>query len=253
MAKKIIIIDDDFNIRDVLSKILTSKGYLTLTSADALNGIQLIKNNLPDIVILDYKLPYAMGDNVLRKIKEISHTIKVIVLSGYDEIPPESFLEMGAEMFISKSQGITTIVNKILEMDKKTDIKEITEKQNVKKQTIMVVEDDEYIRTFLLKFLRSKGYEVITASNGKEAIDRLKSSKVLIILLDIFMPEMDGREFMKLLDRMNEKPYVIVISGNEDEEIAKELLRDGAVDYIKKPIDLQRLETLIKTFSFLSS
>ncbi|MCX7648594.1 MAG: response regulator, partial [Elusimicrobiales bacterium] len=59
-------------------------------------------------------------------------------------------------------------------------------------------------------------------------------------------------EFLNIINKEIEKPHIVVISGNEDEEIARGFLRNGAVDYIKKPINLERLELIIRTLSFCS-
>lgn len=253
---KIILVDDDPHIRDVFSRLLKARGHTVITAADGLNAVILIKNNIPDLIILDRNLPLTTGENVFKKIREISRTIKIVILTGYDdEASKEHYLEMGASKFISKSEGITAIISKIEEVINNSNLnKKEThqEKEEEKKTVVMVVDDDEHIRGFISKFIKSKGYDVITASNGKEALEILNKRKVCIILLDIFMPEMNGVEFLNIINKEIEKPHIVVISGNEDEEIARGFLRNGAVDYIKKPINLERLELIIRTLSFCS-
>jgi DNA-binding response OmpR family regulator len=251
---KIILIDDDPHIRDVFSRLLKSKGHTVITAADGLNAVLLIKNNIPDLIILDRNLPFATGESVFKKVKEISRAIKIIILTGYDDEPSkEHYLEMGANMFISKSEGITNIMAKIESLI--TEEKPGQKRKETIEETkplIMVVDDDEYIRGFLSKFLKSKGFDSISASNGREALTYIENKKICVVLLDIFMPEMDGKEFLEIINTRTEKPHIVVISGNEDEDLAREFLKKGAVDYIKKPINLERLELIIRTLTVCS-
>ena len=110
---------------------------------------------------------------------------------------------------------------------------------NTLKRYILIV-DDEFINQEILKEILIKEYEVITASNGKEALDVLNTSvkPISLILLDLNMPIMDGFTFIKELKKNNEYQNIpiIVITGDKDSEI--DALNLGAVDFIPKPFDL---------------
>ena len=110
---------------------------------------------------------------------------------------------------------------------------------NTLKRYILIV-DDEFINQEILKEILIKDYEVITASNGKEALDVLNTSlkPISLILLDLNMPIMDGFTLIKELKKHNEYQNIpiIVITGDKDSEI--DALNLGAVDFIPKPFDL---------------
>jgi diguanylate cyclase (GGDEF)-like protein len=110
---------------------------------------------------------------------------------------------------------------------------------NTLKRYILIVED-EFINQEILKEILIKEYEVITASNGKEALDVLNTSvkPISLILLDLNMPIMDGFTFIKELKKNSEYQNIpiIVITGDKDSEI--DALNLGAVDFIPKPFDL---------------
>jgi len=242
---KIIIVDDDPNVRDVLSRMLNARGHTVMTSADGLNAILLIKNNIADIVVLDRNIPFATGEKVFKKIKELSRAIKVIILTGYDdEESKENYLEMGASLFISKSEGLTNIINKIESLSPPKNIS-----QPSSETSILVADDDNYTREFLKKFLTSKGYKVFTAADGMEALNIVKENRISLILLDIFMPRLDGKGVLYELKKLKAPPLIVVISGNEDERLAIEFLKEGAMDYIKKPVDLEKLDIIIRTLT----
>ena len=102
--------------------------------------------------------------------------------------------------------------------------------------TILVVDDME-INVMMLEEILKDDYNVITASNGKEALEKLRTAAILpkIILLDVMMPEMNGRQMFEILrvDATFKRIPVIFITAENDSE--SELLAAGAVDFINKP------------------
>ena len=115
----------------------------------------------------------------------------------------------------------------------------------MEKERILVVDDEiEACRT-LKDFMVFKGYEVQTAQNGEEALDKVKSFKPHIVLLDIIMPGMSGIEVLKEIKKIAPKIGVIMVSAVGEEETAKETLKLGAYDYILKPFDLNYLENVV--------
>jgi len=102
------------------------------------------------------------------------------------------------------------------------------------KRRILVVDDEQTVRDILQRTLEKEGYDVITAANGQEALDKISQFDVSLVLLDIMMPGLDGFE---VLDRI--PPYlnipVIMLSGIRDETTKIDSLGLGADDYIAKP------------------
>jgi len=110
---------------------------------------------------------------------------------------------------------------------------------------ILVVDDEKQICGLLDEFLSQKGYQVITATSGEEALERLEEESPHLILLDIRMPGMDGMECLRIIKEKDEKTGVIMTTGVGDMDTIKEALKLGVNDYILKPIDLDYLEKLI--------
>jgi two-component system nitrogen regulation response regulator NtrX len=106
---------------------------------------------------------------------------------------------------------------------------------------VLVVDDDPGIRDTLRMILDYEGYEVATAADGKAALSSLETDRVDAVLLDIKMPGMDG---MEILDRIAERegaPPVLMISGHGDIATAVEATRRGAVDFLEKPLERERV------------
>ena len=117
------------------------------------------------------------------------------------------------------------------------------------RHVILIVEDDRDIREGLASVLSEEGFPVVTAANGLEAIDRLRTIAASLILLDLMMPVMSGWEFREAQRRdpaLSRIP-VVVITGDNDAKRKAELL--GAAGYVSKPFDLDDVLTCVKRFS----
>ncbi|MBM3326720.1 MAG: response regulator [Calditrichaeota bacterium] len=112
---------------------------------------------------------------------------------------------------------------------------------------ILVVDDEPPIGEFLDEFLSDKGYEVFYTDNGYDAIRFLKHVRPHIVLLDIRMHGMSGLETLAKIREIDPKVGVMMVTAMVDEEIGREALRYGAVDFIPKPIDFDYLETSLLT------
>ena len=106
---------------------------------------------------------------------------------------------------------------------------------------ILVIDDERAIRNILKETLEFEGYKVDVAENGREGVELATSSAYDLIFSDIKMPEMDGIEVLTSLREAEVESPVVMISGHGNIETAVDCIRRGAVDFIEKPIDLNRL------------
>ena len=106
---------------------------------------------------------------------------------------------------------------------------------------ILVVDDDPGIRDALRMILEYEGYGVLTAGDGKTALSSLDTERVDAVLLDIKMPGMDGLETLDRIAEREAAPPVLMISGHGDIATAVEATRRGAVDFLEKPPERERI------------
>ncbi len=106
---------------------------------------------------------------------------------------------------------------------------------------ILIVDDEAAIRRSIRDILEFEKYEVVEASNGMEALVKVKQKAFDVIILDIKMPQMDGMEALGRLQVIAPDVPVIMISGHGDIDTALEAVRKGAFDYLGKPFDARRL------------
>jgi DNA-binding NtrC family response regulator len=115
-----------------------------------------------------------------------------------------------------------------------------------KKSSVLVVDDEDALRTVLSSELINEGYEVRSAADGDEAISELEKNAYDMVLLDIKMPRMNGFEVLKHLKQKHPKTKVVMLTGFADLKNAIESKKLGADDFVSKPYDLVDLLTTIE-------
>ena len=113
MKNKILIIEDDIEISDMLNDYLSKNNYDTSIARDGINGIKIAKENNPDLIILDIMLPYKSGDEVLREVRKFSDA-PVIILSAKESIQMKvDLLKIGADDYVVKPFDLSELLARI--------------------------------------------------------------------------------------------------------------------------------------------
>ncbi|MBI4350293.1 MAG: response regulator [Elusimicrobia bacterium] len=252
---RILIIDDDAFARDALEVFRTRDGHKVLTAADGDSGARLFKRNAPDLVVLDKDLPGMTGPAALEEIRGSSGTVPVVLLSGRDA-PGDAakYLRSGATVFLSKKDGLLNALN---EIDRLLGVKKRTPPPAAarpapapapaagSKGLVLVADDDAALAGAASRFLASRGYEVLQAGDGGRAVELARARRPDAVVLDITMPGKDGVEVLRELAPELPGTGFIMLSGNEDGNVAPACLKIGASNYLNKPADLVLLESLI--------
>ena len=116
---------------------------------------------------------------------------------------------------------------------------EVTEETNSTRhiKPILVVDDTAGVKDAISKILQKEGYSVITASDGEEGINLLQKYDIPLVLTDLKMPKVDGAELLKVAKTISADIEVILITGYGTVEVAVEVMKQGAFDFIQKPVD----------------
>ncbi|XOU94413.1 MAG: response regulator [Candidatus Kerfeldbacteria bacterium] len=255
---KIVIIEDEVILIDVLSKKLENEGYEVQSAEDGLQGLEVIESFNPDLVLLDIAMPKMNGYEVLASLNEkfgLNNMPPVIIISNSGQpVEIDKARDLGAKDFIIKAQftpaEVLEKVNKVLGMtkslnddiDKKTlgIVEENSSASSGKdpEARILVVEDDQFLRDLLKTKLEKENFEVSTAIDGPGGIEKIGTVLPDIMLLDIILPGMDGFEVLKRV-RTNSNVQVagtpIILLSNLGQEADIEKGRAlGADDYLIK-------------------
>ena len=111
---------------------------------------------------------------------------------------------------------------------------------------ILIVDDDPTLVDFLKLLLESEGYETRDATDGEMALREIAVFQPEVVLLDYMMPNMDGLDVLRHVSKNHAASFVVMLTGKGSEEVAVECMKAGAVDYVLKPFDNERLLSVIR-------
>ncbi len=111
---------------------------------------------------------------------------------------------------------------------------------------LLVVDDEAGIRESLSSILKDEGYHVEAVSSAEEALDRATAGDLEVVLLDVWLPGIDGLEALSRLQATPRPPAVIMISGHGTIETAVRATKLGAFDFIEKPLSLEKIVVLVR-------
>ena len=187
----VLVIDDDFTMRDALSRMLTKEGFWVAVASNGVEGLEMARSLHPNVITLDILMPGIDGWEVLQQLKSDSalKEIPVILLSMLD----------GRDQ--GMALGATAILQKPVERGELLKII-ATHCGGQDRALVLLVEDDLLTRQGIQRTLEQEGHEVISVGGGQEALQKLQQSRPEVIILDLMMPGMDGFEFItELLGR----------------------------------------------------
>ena len=235
---KVLLIEDDDTSREQLTKAIRKEGYEVLAAKNGGAGLELFRKELPEIVITDLKMAGVDGLEVMHTVRRLSTDVQVIVITAYGETDTAiSALREGALDYLKKPLDLDLLTTALGRAREKI----IEHKKSIPFPTVLLAEDDEPIRERIGRVLEKEGWKLFAVADGEEAINVFGQKKIDIALLDIKMPKKDGLQALHEMRGISDDFEAIVITGYGDETSAIQALRDGAINFLKKPVDLEEL------------
>ncbi|RMG64178.1 MAG: sigma-54-dependent Fis family transcriptional regulator [Calditrichaeota bacterium] len=111
---------------------------------------------------------------------------------------------------------------------------------------VMVVDDEENIREVLSNYLTGLGYQVVTATDGQDALNKFQKDQFDLIISDLLMPNIDGLDLLKRIREQDKEVIFLMITGYPSIETAVEAIKKGAYDYITKPFHMEDVKIRIE-------
>lgn len=240
---KLLIVDDEAGLCDYLKGYFEPKGYQVFTAANADSALEIVKKESPELVLLDINMPDKDGLEALRLIKKESARTKVIMVTVNDDPDTKAKAKsLGADEFIRKPYTTGYLEDVVI-----LKVNEIIRAKAP--ANILIVDDEEGIRSSLKEFL-SKRFEceISEAADGEAALSLLRANKFDLVFLDIKMPGISGIEVIKERKKLEYKPSIWVITRFDSEDMAHNVINQGADDYIPKPFSLRALDSKVRNF-----
>jgi len=234
----VLIIDDSSTFRGELSDALVTAGFVTATAAGGNEGLRMAATSRPTAIVVDGVMPDMDGASVIRRLRLDPglRTTPCLLLTGSDEKDAEvRALEAGADGFIRKDD-LGLIVARVRALLRSVGPLRGDANSLLAPKRILAVDDDPDYRGLLADRLRKRGYDVVHAGSGEEAIQLLAVQSVDCILLDRSMAGMGGVETCRRLkgSAMVRDTPLIILTASEQRDAVIEGLGAGADDFVSK-------------------
>jgi len=265
--ENILIVEDNEVENRAVAELLLAHNLKSSSAFSAEEAEQVLAKQKVDCIILDLNLPGMKGYDWMRKIKSNTGLadIPIIIYSGKDlSEEEETALKEFANTIIIKNeysylrlldevQLFLHKVNQKLPSGREFKMKLHVPEEVLRDRKILVVDDDVRNIYSLSSLLELHGMQVVAAYNGKEALQKLETEKGIdMVLMDVMMPEMDGIEATKRIRadlRFKHLP-IIALTAKAMKEDKEKCIEAGASDYIPKPVDTDKLLTLMRVWLY---
>jgi CheY-like chemotaxis protein len=263
---QILLVEDHKAQSQALKDLMQSQGITVDQAFDGESAFRMLHENEYQCVILDLNLPDISGLDLLDKIKEVDKfaALPVIINTAMelDKTSVNRLMQYANAMVVKTSKSsdrlideVNLFLNKISESGPQANNipgkAKITSKgkDTIKGKKVLIVDDDMRNIFALSSALESYDLNVVIANDGEEAIAKLEEiSDIDIVLMDIMMPKMDGYEATRYIRKQNKwaKLPVIALTAKAMRDDREKCIAAGANDYITKPVDMDRLISLMQ-------
>ncbi len=280
---KVLFVDDEEDFVKALAERMDMRDVGSAIALDGDEALQKLQGEVPDVMVLDLRMPGPDGLEVLEKVKQKHPGVEVIILTGHgSEKDEEKARRLGAFDYLNKPTEFERLFDIIKKAHKKsvkyfkearedfdrsmaaatmaqggaTDaardmMKEPTpsEKKRAaasKVYKILFVDDEEDFITTLAERMEARDLGGDVALDGEKALEMVEADVPDVMVLDVRLPGIDGIEVLKRVKQKHPKTEVIMLTGygsREDEKRARKL---GAFEYLQKPIEIEDLVAAIR-------
>ena len=265
-VKKVLLVEDDELQRKSVTQLIGDDDVEITAVESGEEAIEHLNKTIFDCMIIDLKLPDMQGHELLQRmsVEDICSFPPVIVYTGRNLTRDEenNLLKYSRSIIIKGARSPERLLDEVTLFLHKVESKLSTERQSMLKtvrgrdralegRKILLVDDDMRNIFALTGALEQKGAVIEVGRNGFEAISKLNEHPdVDLVLMDIMMPGMDGLEATRRIraDERFQKLPIIAVTAKAMKDDQEQCLKAGASDYLAKPIDIDRLYSLLRVW-----
>ena len=265
-VKRVLLVEDDDLQRQSVTHLIADDDVEITAVATGTEALARLSNTIFDCMIIDLKLPDIQGSDLLRRMsnEDICSFPPVIVYTGRNLTRDEEaeLLKYSRSIIIKGARSperlldeVTLFLHRVeseLSAERQTMLKTARSRDRVfDGRKVLLVDDDVRNIFALTSALEQKGVQVVIGRNGFEAISKLDEvSDIDLVLMDIMMPGMDGLEATRQIrkDPRFKKLPIIAVTAKAMKDDQEQCLKAGTNDYLAKPIDLDRLFSLLRVW-----
>jgi CheY-like chemotaxis protein len=268
--RRVLIVEDDARQRESVAQLLGSEDVQIVGAENAAEALRQLGESTFDCLVLDLNLPDLSGYELLQKMAEQEGVAfpPVIVYTGRTPTADQEqqLRRFSKAIIVKDARSPERLLDEVTLFLHQVEANLPPERQRMLKaarnreaalegRRVLVVEDDVRNIFALSAVLEPKGIKVEIARNGREALDRLaqpdpKADTIHLVLMDVMMPEMDGLTAMREIRKRPElaKLPIIALTAKAMKDDQEKCLAAGANDYIAKPLDVEKLLSLIRVW-----
>jgi CheY-like chemotaxis protein/methyl-accepting chemotaxis protein len=266
--KRLLVVDSDEIERNNIIDIIGTSGVSMETVGGGEDALKLLEKGGFDCMVMNPKLNDMSGTELVKRINDNESIIQLpIIIYSEREIPAEEqeiFRRQGQRVIIKNVKTLeglfaeaTLFLHRVeaeLPESKKKMLNRMLNKGSIMKDKKILIVDDDMRNVFALtSILEEKGMRTVVGKNGKEGIEKLKEDpEIDLVLMDIMMPILDGYEAMKIIrkDPKYQRLPIIALTAKAMKGDRNKCVAAGASDYLAKPVDAQKLLSLLRVWLY---
>ena len=266
--KNVLVVEDNEEMREQVIDLVADDTVRVVTASTGNEAKTLLVQRDFDCIILDLRLPDMNGKDFLVELRKVNHSDIPVIIHTAAELTSEemAMLDMFTGSVIMKDgksqerllDDVCLFLHRIeedLPEDKKKMVQKLHDREHIlENKKILIVDDDMRNVYSLISILEDKGIITITATNGKEALVKVRENEdTNLILMDIMMPEMNGYSAMKEIRKMNSKIRtvpIIALTAKAMKGDRTKCINAGASDYLSKPVDVDKLLSMLRVWLY---
>lgn len=262
--RKIVIIEDNAVVARLYENKLLAAGNTVNIAFDGAEGLRLIHETKPDLVLLDLMLPGMSGIEIIQRVREDYRfaNLPIMAYSSADEDVLAQAVEAGSTTIISKNESsfkeILAHFNELLEASRHWQIYDpanFTEEPEAEKPAsqnqVLIVEDDDITARLVGKIAEKAGFKPVVINDGQEAYRILSSeSNFVAAILDVELPKIKGTDLLKYMrseKRLRFIPVIMMTASTDYIKMQVESYQSGATFFISKPFERASFELIFST------
>jgi DNA-binding NtrC family response regulator len=244
--QRILVVDDDAQLRLLLVDTLRAIGYEAIGVTDGIEALDLLQRETVDIVISDIAMPRMDGLELAAQLRRQRPGLGILLITGVgtDETKRRAYSEHLCDGYLTKPFRIDKIETMIEDIVRS----HAPQQDGGGPRRILVVDDDPHFLDALVDTVSALGYKVEGTGDSDSALAALKREPASLVLADVSMPEMNGFDLLKLLKRHYPGMPVVIMTGHNLTEPAAAMIRERADAYLTKPFRQEAVRDVISQF-----